>query len=282
MQFWFVAHGSDARWQPPTADEVRATRLEDVKARMQDALKDGPVEVIVAGDISVEDALKGLQSTFGALSKRRVRTAPTVGDERQPRAQELPIILRYQGSGDQGIASIAWRTTSVFPDVQAVRTQQVLERLLAQRLFDELRTHEGMTYTPQTQTADSMATPGWGIIRVFASIPTARIPDFYAAVAKTIADLKAKEVPADELERARGPIVHDLQIAQQNDGYWLASLADAQIDPRRLELIRTHLADFQKVTPADVQRAAQTYLLDSRAWKLLVLPPDKVAAPGAK
>ena len=282
MQYWFVAHGSDARWQPPTADEVRATRLEDVKARMQDALKDGPVEVIVVGDIAVEDALKGLQTTFGALAKRRVRTAPTVGDERQPKPQDLPIIVRHQGSGDQAVASIAWRTTSVFPDVQAVRTQQVLERLLAQRLFDELRTHEGMTYTPQTQTADSMATPGWGIIRVFASIPSARIPDFYAAVAKTIADLKTKEVPADELERARGPIVHDVQIAQQNDGYWLTALADAQIDPRQLELIRTHLADLQKVTPADVQRAAQTYLLDSRAWKFLVLPPDKVVAPGAK
>jgi zinc protease len=248
--------------------------LDDLKALLQGALKDGQIEVIVVGDISVDDAVKGLQSTLAALPKRHVKTAPIVGDERLQPALKDPIVFNFQGSGDQSVASIAWRTTSTFPDLAAVRTQLVLEKILSQRLFEELRTNQGMTYTPQTQTADSISTPGWGIMRVFANVPTPRIPDFYAAVEKTVSDLKTKEVSDDELERARGPLIHDLQNAQQNNRYWLANLNDAQIDPRRMEGIRTALSDLQKVTAADVQRAAQTYLLDDRSWKLIVAPPS--------
>ena len=220
FDFWWIAHNKDHRWDLPAAEDIRATHLDDVKALLQGALKDGPLEVIVVGDISVADAVKGLQTTLAALPKRHIQTAPTMGDERLQSAQKEPIVLHYQGPGDQSVASIAWRTTDAFPDLPAVRLQRVLERILAQRLFDELRTNQGMTYTPQTQTADSLATPGWGIMRVSANIPTPRIADFYAAVDKTVSDLKAKDVSAEELERARGPLVHDLQNAQQNNIYW--------------------------------------------------------------
>ena len=282
LDFWWIAHNRDHRWDPPAAEDVGATHLDDVKALLQDALKDGHIEVIVVGDISVEDAVKGLQTTLAALPKRHVQTTPSVGDERLQSAQKDPIVLHYQGPGDQSVASIAWHTTSTFPDLPAVRTQLVLEKILAQRLFDELRTNQGMTYTPQTQTANSIATSGWGILRVFANVPTPRIADFYAAVEKTVSDLKSKEVSAEELERARGPLVHDLQNAQQNNLYWLVYLQEAQIDPRRLDGIRTNLSDLQKVTAADVQRAAQTYLLDDRAWKLVAMPQKYAKPPDGK
>ena len=280
FQFWTVAHDNDQRWLQPTADDIRSTRLEDVKALMKDALADGPIEVVVTGDISVTDAIKGLQTTFGALPKRRVLTAPPVGDERQPSPKESPIVLRYQGAGDQSVATIAWPTTSVFPDVQRQRTQQVLVNILSQRLFEELRTQEGMTYTPGTQIAGSMVTPGYGFVSVFANIPASRIAGFYAAVDKTVADLKAKEVSAEELERARGPLVHGLEQAQHNNDYWVSGLADTQIDSRRLDLIRSNLGDLKKVTAADVQREIQTYLQNDKAWKFLVVPQDYVLTSG--
>jgi zinc protease len=83
--------------------------------------------------------------------------------------------------------------------------------------------------------------------------------------------LKSAEIPPDELERARGPRVLDLEHAQQTNEYWSILLSDSQANPRRLDLIRTTISGMQRVTAADVLRAARTYLLDNKAWKLVVL-----------
>lgn len=277
-QYWVVAHDNDKRWQLPTPDEVRATRLDEVKALLKNALADAPMEVIVVGDISVEDALKGLETTLGALPKRRLAKSATVGDERQPSPQE--IMLRYQGPGDQSIATITWPASGVFPEMRRERVHSVLMSILAQRLFDELRNQTGMTYTPGHQLAGSLATPGYGFLSVWANVPAARIADFYAAVDKTIGALKATEVSADELERARDVRLRGEEQAQQSNGYWAWNLMEAQVDPRRLDLIRTSLSDLKSVTAADVLEDARATLVDDKAWKFLVVPQDY--APPAK
>jgi len=57
--------------------------------------------------------------------------------------------------------------------------------------------------------------------------------------------------------------------------YWLLRLEGSIADPRRLEIIRSTLPDYAKVTAAEVQDAAKTYLTDSKAWGL------EIKAPGA-
>ena len=62
-----------------------------------------------------------------------------------------------------------------------------------------------------------------------------------------------------------------------NDGaetneYWLAALAGAQTDPRKLEAIRTSVAQLEGVTADDIRREARAYLVDAKAWKLEVRP----------
>ncbi len=272
LHLWSILHDNDARWQPPSSSDVRATHPEDVKALLQNALANGPVEVVVVGDITVGDAVKGLQATFGELPKRRMLTAPAVGDENLPAPQSRPIVLKYQGGGHQAVAMIGWPTTGMFPDTRALASQLVLKRVLAQRLFDTLRTQEGVTYTPQAQTDNSTATASYGFLDVYANVPDTAIPNFYAAVATTVAELKSKEIGADELDRARSPLVNDLEHARQNNAYWLSHLDDAQIDSRRIDLMRSDLTDLQQVTAADVLHAAQTYLSDDKAWKVIVIP----------
>ena len=266
-----AVRGGDPRWEAPTADEVHTARLEEVKALLQNALAKGPVEVAVVGDITVDDAVKGLRATFGALPKHYATPKPLAGDERFPAPSGLPVVLRHQGGKDQALAMIAWPTVGMFPDVQGQRTLRVLQLVISQRLFDTLRTQEGMTYTPKTSFAASLPTPSYGYIAFAADIPPAKIPSFYAAIAKTITNLKSAEIPPDELERARGPRVLDLEHAQQTNEYWSILLSDSQANPRRLDLIRTTISGMQRVTAADVLRAARTYLLDNKAWKLVVL-----------
>ena len=68
----------------------------------------------------------------------------------------------------------------------------------------------------------------------------------------------------------------DLERRRETNEYWLAALAGVQTDPRRLNAIRTSVAQVERVSAADVRQMAQTYLLDAKAWKLEVTP---VGAP---
>ncbi len=54
--------------------------------------------------------------------------------------------------------------------------------------------------------------------------------------------------------------------------YWLSELSGAQEDPRRLDAIRGAVPGTERVTPADVRRAAQAYLQPDMEWKLEVVP----------
>lgn len=267
-----ITHNNDKRWLPPTADAVKAVELEPVKAMIQPALASGPVEVVVVGDITVDEAVAALKKTFGAIAKREIETKPIAGHEELPKAGSAPVVLRYQGKSEEASAVLAWKTAGLFPDIQLPRTLAVLRAIVKQRLFDELRTKEGITYGPQVQTPHSWYSPEWGYFAVKAEIPSTKLAAFYAAAKKVANDLKTTDVPTDEFERARGPLVKDAEHAEQTNGYWLEELAGVQVEPRALEVIRTHVSAYKAVTPADVRRAAQTYLKDERSFRVIAVP----------
>jgi zinc protease len=102
--------------------------------------------------------------------------------------------------------------------------------------------------------------------------PPQKLDGFFTDVAKIAADLRTTPVSDDELERAKKPAVEALEKAVQTNEYWLNGLAGAQADPRRLTILRSAEAGLERVSAADVEKAAQTYLIDDKAWKLEVRP----------
>jgi zinc protease len=89
-------------------------------------------------------------------------------------------------------------------------------------------------------------------------------------MARITADMREKGVSEDELARARNPRMATIHKAQLTNEYWLARLEGIIADPRRLSIIRTTFPDYEKVTVSDVQAAARTWLVEPKAWKLIV------------
>jgi zinc protease len=269
-----LLHDGDPRWATPTLADIRAARPEDLRALLEQPLATGAIEVTVVGDIGVERAIRAVAATFGALPPRR-RPAPPPPEAYRthfPAHTAAPVVRYHSGHADQALALIAWPTGDVYAASPRPAAVRVLQRVLQNRLIEQLRTAQGVTYTPLTGLEASSAFPDFGYLYAAASTPPAQTTLVLDNIQAIAADLRSADISDDELERAREPAIATLERAQQAEKYWLSGLVHAQTDPRRLDLIRGALPDLQAVSAADVRRAAMAYLGESHAWKLVIAP----------
>ncbi|MHB1206141.1 MAG: M16 family metallopeptidase, partial [Rhodospirillaceae bacterium] len=269
-----LAHSGDLRWRRPDKAEADATKLADVQAMIQKQLATGEIEVLVVGDVTVDQAVAAVTSTFGAMPPRP-KEAPLPAKSltvKFPDAKASPPPLTHTGRGDQAIAVIGWRTDDFFKDPQRARATRILEQIMKIRLTEQFRIAEGNTYSASTNFEASETFPGYGYIIGQVETPPAKVERFFEEAQKIAADIRTKGVSDDELERARKPRVEALTHARETNGYWLSLLGGAQEDPRKLDAIRDSITGIEKVTAADVKKSAEMYLTDDRAWKVSVLP----------
>ncbi len=268
-----LMHPDDQRWVFPSREQIAGAKLDDFKAVIAPALASGAIEVVVVGDTTVEKAIDAVARTFGALPARPA--AEAVSGQREvgfPAANARPLVLTHKGRADQSIGYIAWRTNDYFADPQKARDTAVMGEVLELRLIEELRESQGATYSPSVIYNHSMVWPRWGYVSASVEIPPAKLPDFFADVKKIAADLRDKDVSADELSRAKKPRIDQIEKARETNGYWLSELSGAQADPRRLDATRSLIPGTERVTAADVRRAAQSVLRDDNMWMLEVRP----------
>jgi zinc protease len=272
-----LLHSGDRRWGLPSRTEIAAETPADMRSLLQPALSHGAIEVVVVGDTTVDNAIETVAATFGALPARAAPTAPAeTSNVRFPAPTTTPVVLTHAGRDDQAIGLIAWSTDDFLSDTQRSRTLTLLGDVLEMRLTDQIRKNEGLTYSPSAGAAPSQSFAHYGFMSARVEIPPARLDGFFKDVQAITADLRAKDITPDELDRAKTPAIGSLQKRRQTNEYWLVALAGAQADPRRLTAIRTSEAQLGRITAGDIRRAAQTWLDDAKAWKLEVVP--KVAA----
>jgi zinc protease len=272
-----LLHKGDGRWTFPTRQEIAQARLQDLQSNIAPAVASGQIEVVIVGDTTVEKAVDAVARTFGALPARP-QAPPTPAVQRQvgfPAHDAQPVVLTHKGRGDQAIGFIAWPTTDFFANPQRARETAVMGEVMGLRLLDELRESQGATYSPSVNYSHSMVWPGWGYVSASVEIPPDKLAKFFTDVRRIAADLAAKDISPDELARAKKPRLDRIEKARVTNQYWLSELSGAQADPRRLDAVRAILPGTERVTAADVRRAAQTFLRDDAAWTLIVQPEKK-------
>ncbi len=278
----YLLHNSDPRWANPTHLDIAAQHLDDLRAILDEPLAEGAIEITIVGDVTVQRAIDLVAQTFGALPPRPAAFVPTAQAvvARFPAPNSTPLVRYHKGRPDQGIALIAWPGIDIYTNMQTPRDLRIAEQILQTRLFDQLRIADGATYQAQTNLDTSEVFPGYGSVYAFAEVPPAKVQLFFDTVDKITADMRAKPVSSDELERARQPRVELFTKGQQTNAYWLNALSGAQTDPRKLEVIRSTIPDLKHVTAADVQAAAQRFFADEKAWRMVVLPQPAPPAAG--
>jgi zinc protease len=268
----FLLRSGDRRWEFPTRSAMRASTVAEGRTLLDPALTNGPIEVVIVGDISVDQAIKEVAATFGSLPPRPQQRL-TAGPMRFPAAPAQPVTLFHKGRADQAVGFIAWPTTGYSPETRVLaRTLALIGSVFQLRLTDRLREQEGASYSPGAGSAASTVWPDYGYLAAQIEVPAEKLDGFFVAAQEIAADLAAKPISEDELNRARRPSLESLDRARDGNAYWLGALAEVGEDPFRLQSILTQRSDFEAVTPKALQEAARRFLVGPKAYRVKVVP----------
>lgn len=274
----WLLHSKDVRYRTPSRQEIEALTPQAFRATWEPILASGPIEVQIFGQVKADDAIQAVAATFGALPARADKPVPAANKvSRFPAHVEAPVILRHKGDKEQAGAVMAWPTAGGFAMTREARQLEILTQIFNDRLFDKLRSAEGAAYSPSVQNNWPFSFDSGGYILVSSQVKPEKINYFYGIIKDTAADLVAKPVSDDELQRAVAPMRQMLARASTGNVFWMNQMEGATRDPRHVEAMRTMAADLLSVTPADVQALAKKYLVPSKSWSAVVLP-EGVAA----
>ena len=273
-----LLHSGDNRFAWPTREQMAASTIADARAVLDDALAHSPLEVIIVGDVDVDRAIAETAATFGALPPRNA--PPAAADRiRFPAGTANPVRLTHRGRADQALVFIGWPTHGFYDDPHESRALSLLAAIYQLRLTQKEREERGTTYSPSAYHHPSESFPGYGLFAGQMEARPEALQNFLRDAERIAADLRDRPVAADDLQRARLPLVESLQRARQGNAWWLDALEYIQTDPAVAPTIANQIGDYGSVTAAELQRAARRYLVPGRAWKLVIVPETAATVP---
>ncbi len=266
-------YGGDRRFQPlPTPVEVSRTGADEIRQHWTSALAEGPVRVIIVGDLDREATIRAVAASFGALPPQAKAVVDPATRVIPPLVTDKPVALTHRGDPDQAMVAVAWRTFGALTDLPAARAMSVAITVIQNRLNEEFRETQGGTYSPFVTGLDVRGFDGFGETMAGAQLTPARIPDFHATLDRVVADIAGKGPTADELVRARETAVGAAQRILAGNGYWTTVLSRNLDDPRQRESIRTLVSGRQAVTATQVRDVVRRYLANARPLRIEVRP----------
>ena len=275
-----LLHNGDRRWATPSLEEMQGSSIDDIRRLFEHSLAREPLEVIVIGDITVDEAIARTAATFGALPDRLPET-DVIPPVDFPAGTAEPVRLTHGGRADQGLAMVAWPTLGLLRDTAQSRALSVLASVYRLRLQQRIREELGTTYSPVVSQVTSNHFENFGFLFGRIEAPPAALDEFLGEAQAIARDLVENPVSADELERARRPMVEGLQRTMASNVGWQYILADIGEDPRVADAIRNQLQEYESVTPASLRETARLFLRPQTAWKLVIEPRASESAAGA-
>ena len=269
-----LLHGNDPRWVSPSKADITALTPKAFRSLWEPILKSGPIEVMVFGDVTYADAESAVAASFGAMPARRA-SPQLSGPPPALAAKKVADVRFHNGLADQAAAVLAWPTGGGINDIYESRKLELLGLIFGDRMFDQLREAEGASYSPIVDSDWPVGMTGGGSFAVIAQLKPEGADHFFDLTRRIAADLAANPVTDDEMTRALKPLVERITRASTGSTFWMRNLEGASTDPRRISAVRSILADYRRIKPADLQETARRWLVSDKAYALKVVPQKK-------
>ena len=272
-----ILSDDDPRFTLQAKEDYAALTFDGLRGAIGDRLAHGAIEVALVGDFDEARAIELVAATLGALPEREA--AFRQQEENRARSftgDRSERTLAHGGEADQALVTYVWPTTDD-RDVTSVSTLNLLRAVTDLQVTDMLREKLGKTYSPSVGSNQSRYYPGWGTFTITATVEPGEIAATRAAIEETVTQLREDAVDDDVFQRAREPILAQLDNLLKTNNGWMAMVRRAQSQPDRIERYLTARERYLALTPEDVRAMARLYLDPAAAVEIAVLPRDAPA-----
>jgi len=276
-----ILSDNDPRFSLADIERYRALTFAKLRKDMADRLANGAIEVALVGDIDEATAIDLVARTFGALPPREPGFSSFAGQPpRRFTADRTPRTVTHTGPADQAQLVLVWPTRDDSDPIESMGLA-VLERVVRIELTETLREKLGKAYSPGASSQLSRLWQGYGTFTIAASVDVADLPATRSAIAEALAELRARPVDADVLQRARQPMLEAHDNALKGNGVWMTLAERAQSLPDRLARFLSTRSRLTAVTPEALTALARRYLTADGAVEVVAMPQARPQAPAA-
>ncbi|MBX9252542.1 insulinase family protein [Desmonostoc muscorum CCALA 125] len=259
-----------------TKADVEKFTVEQVRNYYQTYYSPENATLVITGDFATEPVLKVVKETYGKLAKTGGGDAGTLlrGDTQSsltasPRLplstsssptsanQKAPIVLKQPGSA--ALLQALYPLPDIkHPDVPAIDVMDaVLTGGRSSRLYQAL-VESGLASSVSGGAAE-LIEPGWYEISATAA-PGQQLSKIAQVLQETLTKLQQQPVTPEELKRAKTQLQASYILGNQDITSQANQLGYNQTVAGDYHFIEKYLAAIAKVTPAQIQKAAKTYL----------------------
>lgn len=256
-----------------TEEAVAAFTQADVQRFHAAAYTPGTTALVLAGDLTVEQARTLAQDAFGDWTGDG--GAPPVAGPAEP-APERVIVVDMPG---------ATQTELILSEPAIPRTDPAFEKLqtmnavlgggASSRLFANLRERNGFAYGAYSGISPNR---GPGPLSLSATVQAGSTGPAIAEMLKEVAAIRDAPVAAEELDRARQGLVQGLPAAFDNIGTMAGAFGSLYVLDLPPDHYQRLAGKYGEVTVADVQAAARSYLVPEQL-KVIAVGDRAVIGP---
>lgn len=243
-----------------TKADVQKFTVEQVRNYYQTYYSPENATLVITGDFATEPVLKVVKETYGKLPKR-AKTAVAKNSAQVSAstsvAKKAPIVLKQPGSA--ALLQTVYPLPDIkHPDVPAI---DVMDSILtggrSSRLYQAL-VESGLASSVSGGAAE-LIEPGWYEINATAA-PGQELGKIAQVIQESLAKLQQQPVTTEELNRAKTQLQASYILGNQDITSQASQLGYNQTVAGDYRFIEKYLAAIAKVTPAEVQQIAKTYL----------------------
>ncbi|EKD34226.1 MAG: hypothetical protein ACD_75C02423G0002 [uncultured bacterium] len=234
------------------------------------------LEISVVGDFDRDEVVKTLERYFGGAVLENPAT-PKHPSINFPAGRRLQV--QVDTSIDKSLVVVAWPTDD-FWDISRTRRLHILAGVLDDRLRKLIRETLGATYSPRVTSYNSRIYREYGYIAAQMVVKPGTEETIIEEVLKVGDRLQKEGITAEELVRARKPMVTSLLDSVKSNQYWMSSvLALSSRYPQQFDWPKTIISDFSSVTADEINELARKYMDNKRAAIAGVTPGETSIDP---
>ena len=256
-------------------EDLTNASMDDVKAFFREYYVPNNASLVIAGDFNPKEARNLVEKHFGAIAEGNPIKRP---NPRQPKLDK-EIRTTFEDAVQLPRLYMVWHAAPRFSQEEA--TLDILASILSDGRGSRLQ--RNLVYEKQIAQDVFAGNPAMEIAGRFQVTSTARpgktLDEIEREINAEIERIKNEPPTADEIARALNQIESQAIFGMQTVLGKADQMNSYATFTGKPDYFAAELEKYRKVTPADVQRAAQTYLTDKRLVMSFVPRPKDKEAP---